>query len=439
MRNKLKFYSTTDRSVRVTLREAVLGGMPPDKGLYMPEFIPRLPQSFLDSLDSSDYQTICLEIATALLGDDIPPAALQNIIHEAINFGTPLVGIEDRVNTLELFHGPTLAFKDVGARFMSRLMAFLIKDSGQKLTILVATSGDTGSAVANGFYDIPGIDVIVLYPAAKISQIQEKQIATLGKNITALKIDGNFDDCQRLVKTALVDATLLKALKLTSANSINISRLIPQIFYYFNALRQTDYRGKEIVISVPSGNFGNLTAGLMAKKMGLPVQRFIAATNINHVIPDYLTSGTFAPRPSVQTISNAMDVGNPSNFARILDLYHSSWEAMKKDLAGAYYTDDETRQAIARLARKTGYVLDPHGAVAYRGLTDYLARNPQFDTGIFLETAHPAKFKNIVEPVIGKPVDVPRRLKKFLTREIKSISMSHRYPDFREFLLSKKN
>lgn len=436
----MKFYSTTDRSVRVTLREAVLGGMPPDKGLYMPEFIPRLPQSFLDSLDSSDYQTICFEIAQALLGDDIPPAALQNIIHEAINFGTPLVGIEDRINTLELFHGPTLAFKDVGARFMSRLMAFLIKDSGQKLTILVATSGDTGSAVANGFYDIPGIDVIVLYPAAKISQIQEKQIATLGKNITALKIDGNFDDCQHLVKTALADSDLLRSLRLTSANSINISRLIPQIFYYFNALRQIgDYLSREIVICVPSGNFGNLTAGLMAKKMGLPVQRFIAATNINHVVPDYLTSGTFAPRPSVQTISNAMDVGDPSNFARILDLYNSSWKAIQKDLAGAYYTDDETRQAIARLAHKTGYVLDPHGAVAYLGLTDYLARNPRFDTGIFLETAHPAKFRDIVEPIIGKPVDIPSRLKKFLDREIKSISMSHRYPDFREFLLLKSN
>jgi len=436
----LKFYSTTDRSVRVTLREAVLGGMPPDKGLYMPEFIPRLPQSFLNSLDSSDYQTICLEIAQALLGDDIPSAALQNIIHDAINFGTPLVWIEDRVNTLELFHGPTLAFKDVGARFMSRLMAFLIKDSGQKLTILVATSGDTGSAVANGFYDIPGIDVIVLYPAAKISQIQEKQIATLGKNITALKIDGNFDDCQRLVKTALADSDLLRSLRLTSANSINICRLIPQIFYYFNALRQIgDYLSREIVICVPSGNFGNLTAGLMAKKMGLPVQRFIAATNINHVVPVYLTSGTFAPRPSVQTISNAMDVGDPSNFARILDLYNSSWKAIQKDLAGAYYTDDETRQAIARLAHKTGYVLDPHGAVAYLGLTDYLAQNPRFDTGIFLETAHPAKFKDIVEPVIGKPVNIPLRLKKFLDREIKSISMSHRYPDFKEFLLLKSN
>lgn len=436
----MKFYSTADKSVRVSLREAVLGGMPADKGLYMPEFIPRLPESFLDSLNSSDYQSICLEIATALLGDDIPQAALQDIIYKAINFDTPLVNIENRINALELFHGPTLAFKDVGARFMSRLMAYLIKDSTQKLTILVATSGDTGSAVANGFYEIPGIDVVVLYPAGKISLIQEKQIATLDKNITPLKIAGNFDDCQRLVKTALADSDLLRSLRLTSANSINISRLIPQIFYYFNALHQIgDYLARKIVISVPSGNFGNLTAGLIAKKMGLPVQRFIAATNINHVVPDYLTSGVFEPRPSIQTISNAMDVGNPSNFARILDLYHSSRRAIRKDLAGAYYSDDETRRAMAQLARKTGYVLDPHGAVAYLGLSDYLAQNPQFDTGIFLETAHPAKFNTVVEPVIGKAVDIPSRLQTFLEREVQSTAMSSRYSDFKEFLLSKKN
>ncbi|MGC9363637.1 MAG: threonine synthase [Fidelibacterota bacterium] len=436
----MKFYSTADKSVRVRLREAVLGGMPADKGLYMPEFIPRLPESFLDSLNSYDYQTICLEIATALLGDEIPQAALQDIIYEAINFDTPLVNIEDRINALELFHGPTLAFKDVGARFMSRLMAYLNRDSTQKLTILVATSGDTGSAVANGFFEIPGIDVVVLYPADKISLIQEKQIATLDKNITALKIAGNFDDCQRLVKTALADSDLLRSLRLTSANSINISRLIPQIFYYFNALRQIgDYLARKIVISVPSGNFGNLTAGLIAKKMGLPVQRFIAGTNINHVVPDYLTSGVFEPRPSIQTISNAMDVGNPSNFARILDLYHSSWKAIQKDLAGAYYSDDETRRAMAQLARKTGYVLDPHGAVAYLGLSDYLAQNPQIDTGIFLETAHPAKFNTVVEPVIGEAVEIPRRLQTFLEREARSISMSSRYSDFKEFLLSKNN
>ena len=431
----MKFYSTADKSNIVSLREAVLSGMPKDNGLYMPESIPHLPKSFFNSLISMDYQSLSFEIALQFLSDDIPASVLQDIINDAINFPTPLVDIEDRIKSLELFHGPTLAFKDVGARFMSRLMAYLVKDSNRKLTILVATSGDTGSAVANGFYRVPGIEVIVLYPAGKISLTQEKQIATLGENITALKVDGTFDDCQHLVKTALVDPDLHKSLLLTSANSINISRLIPQTFYYFNALRQIeDFQSKQIVISVPSGNFGNLTAGLIARRMGLPVQRFIAATNINHIVPDYIDNGKFEPKASIQTISNAMDVGNPSNFSRILDLYTSSWKDIKSDIAGIYYTDTQTRQAISFVRKNTGYILDPHSAVGYLAMKEYLSEHPEIDTGIFLETAHPAKFKDIVEPVIQDTIEIPKRLADFLNREILYINLSNHYPTFKEYL-----
>ncbi|MDO9547734.1 MAG: threonine synthase [Candidatus Marinimicrobia bacterium] len=433
----MKFYSTADKSNIVSLREAVLGGMPKDKGLYMPESIPRLPESFFESMATLDYQSLSFEVARQFLDNDIPAAILQDIINEAINFETPVLDIENRIKTLELFHGPTLAFKDVGARFMSRLMAYLIKDSDHKLTILVATSGDTGSAVANGFYRIPGIDVIVLYPDGKISLIQEKQIATLGENITALKVAGNFDDCQRLVKAALVDPDIKKSLMLTSANSINISRLIPQSFYYFNAFRQIDnFRSISIVVSVPSGNFGNLTAGLIAKRMGLPIQRFIASTNINHIVPDYLENGRFEPKPSIQTISNAMDVGNPSNFARILDLYATSWTDIRRAIWGTYFSDDETRQAISSVKKSCGYILDPHGAVGYLGLKKYLTQHRNVDIGVFLETAHPAKFKDIVEPVIQDTVEIPKRLADFLNRKLQSQNLSNRYEDFKEFLLS---
>jgi len=433
----MKFYSTANKANIVSLREAVLCGMPTDNGLYMPESIPRLPTSFFNALASMNYPTLSFEIAQQFLSGDFPTSVLQNIIYEAINFPTPVINIEDRIKTLELFHGPTLAFKDVGARFMSRLMAYLVKDSNRKLTILVATSGDTGSAVANGFYRVPGIEVIVLYPAGKISLIQEKQIATLGDNITALKVDGTFDDCQRLVKAALVDPDAKKSLTLTSANSINISRLIPQTFYYFNALSQIkDFQSKRIAISVPSGNFGNLTAGLIAKRMGLPVDRIIAATNINHIVPDYLENGNFNPKPSIQTISNAMDVGNPSNFARILDLYNSSWEAIKTDIAGIYYTDDETRLAIAQVKTNSGYILDPHGAVGYFGLKKYLDNHPDIDTGIFLETAHPAKFKDVVEPIIHEEIGMPERLSAFLDRPLSANPISTKFDDLKAFLLN---
>lgn len=432
----MKFYSTADKTNVVSLRDAVLGGMPADNGLYMPEFIPQLPTSFFNSLYTLDYQTLSFEVAKIIIGEDIPHQILWDMINHAINFDTPLVDIEDHIKTLELFHGPTLAFKDVGARFMSRLMAYLVKDSDRELTILVATSGDTGSAVANGFFQVPGINVIVLYPANKISAIQEKQIATLGENIIALKVNGTFDDCQHLVKTALVDPGIKKSRMLTSANSINISRLIPQTFYYFNALRQiANFQSKQIAISVPSGNFGNLTAGLIAKRMGLPVQRFIAATNINHIVPDYLDSGLYRPKPSIPTISNAMDVGSPSNFSRILDLYDSSWKRIKSDIHGIYLSDDETRQAISAVKKNTGYILDPHGAVGYLGIKEYLLKHPKIDAGIFLETAHPAKFKNIIEPVIQDRIEIPARLADFLNRKIQTLNLSKNFPEFKAFLL----
>jgi len=433
----LLYYSTADRSHKVALKEAVLKGMPPDSGLYLPESLPIMPDKFFKDLPEMTFQSLSYEIAKALLGDDLPSEVLQEIIAEALNFETPLVNLSEKIKILELFHGPTLAFKDVGARFMSRLMAHFIRNDNRKLTILVATSGDTGSAVANGFFQVPGIDVVVLYPAGKISLIQEKQIGTLGENVSALKVEGTFDDCQRLVKTALVDPDIQKTLMVSSANSINIARLIPQTFYYFNAIRQVpNFHSRKIAICVPSGNFGNLTAGLIAKKMGLPVARFIAATNINHVVPDYLATGKYEPRTSIQTISNAMDVGNPSNFARMLELYDHSVEKMRRDLAGSYFNDDETRSAIAEVYRNFGYILDPHGAVGYLGIQNYLAKHPEIDTGIFLETAHPAKFRDIVEPVIGATVPIPDRLKKFLDRKILSRVISSEYDEFKELLLS---
>ncbi len=433
----MRYCSTADRHHTVSLQEAVLIGMPADRGLYMPESLPQLSEKFLSDLPDLTFQDLSFEIAKALLGEDVPLNVLRGIVDDALNFETPLVDITDNIKTLELFHGPTLAFKDVGARFMSRLMAYFIRNDNRKLTILVATSGDTGSAVANGFYQVPGINVIVLYPAGKISLIQEKQIATLNENILALKVDGTFDDCQRLVKAALVDPDIQKALTVSSANSINIARLIPQTFYYFNAVRQIRaFYDKNIAVCVPSGNFGNLTAGLMAKKMGLPVARFVAATNINHVVPDYLKSGAFEPRASVQTISNAMDVGNPSNFARMLALYDNSVENMRRDLAGEYFSDDETRAAMAAVYQNNGYVLDPHGAVGYLGIHNYLARHPETETGIFLETAHPAKFGDVVEPVIGKPVAIPDRLEKFLERPLLSKAIFSEYHEFKDLLLA---
>lgn len=431
----MKYYSTNHKAAPATLEEAVKKGLAPDKGLYMPERINRLPEGFIDNIGDMDFHAIATAVATSFFGEDIPAGDIGKIVRDTLCFDTPAVHIHDNIWSLELFHGPTLAFKDVGGRFMARMLSYFIarEDSRRKVTVIVATSGDTGSAVANGFLGVDGIDVIVLYPEGKVSEIQEKQFTTLGQNITALEVAGNFDDCQRLVKSAFMDPDLNRILTLTSANSINVARFLPQAFYYFNAYAQLKREGKaeNVVFCVPSGNFGNITAGLMAWKMGLPVKRFIAANNRNDVFLEYLQTGIYRPRASVQTIANAMDVGDPSNFARVMDLYGNSVEAVRKDISGCRYTDDEIRETIAGVQGKYGYLLDPHGACGYQGLKDNL--HPD-ETGIFLETAHPAKFKDTVESILGKEIGIPAKLQEFMKGEKKSIKMSADFGDFKNYL-----
>ncbi len=428
----MRFYSTRNKALRVSLRDAVIQGLAPDNGLFMPETIPTLPSDFFEKMHSLSFQEIAFTVAARLLGDDVPHPVLKRIVHHTINFDAPLVQVEEDIYALELFHGPTLAFKDFGARFMSQLLGFFASEEKREITILVATSGDTGSAVANGFFGVPGTRVIVLYPSGKVSDVQEKQFTTLGKNITAIEIDGTFDDCQRLVKTAFMDSELKQRLFLTSANSINIARLIPQSFYYFYAWSRVNQQGKDVVFSVPSGNFGNLTAGLLAKQMGLPVKKFIAATNINDVVPKYLTKGVFEPTSSQQTISNAMDVGNPSNFDRMLELYG---ETMKGEISGYSFTDEQTRSAIRRVYESSDYVLDPHGAIGYLGLKKYLSLH-QHVVGVFLETAHPGKFIDVVEETLGRKIDLPPALQAFMKGEKKSIRMSKDFIELKNYLQS---
>jgi threonine synthase len=429
----MKYYSTNNEAPNVDLRTAVTEGLAPDRGLYMPERIVPLPEWFFKEMESFTFREIAFEVAKHLFGEDIPEEDLQEIVFDTLSFDAPLVHVRDSIYSLELFHGPTLAFKDVGARFMARLLGYFLSQQKGKMNVLVATSGDTGSAVANGFFNVPGIHVYVLYPKGKVSEIQEKQFTTLGHNITALEIDGTFDDCQRLVKLAFTDADLKKQLTLTSANSINVARFLPQAFYYFNAWAHLPEKDKKVVFSVPSGNFGNLTAGLFAKRMGLPVHRFIAANNRNDVVFEYLKTGAFKPRPSVATIANAMDVGDPSNFVRILDLYQNDVEAIRKDISGTRYTDDEIRETLGRVYKQTGYLLDPHGTTGYQSLEDNLLPG---EAGIFLETAHPAKFTETVEGVIGKGnVPMPERLENFLRNEHMIDSLNASFDSFKAFLL----
>lgn len=426
------FYSTNNKSLRVSLREAVLKGLADDGGLFMPERIPQLQKDFFESMQRLSPSEISSQVAQAILGEDIPEARLKTIIAETLNFPIPLVKVAGNIFSLELFHGPTLAFKDVGARFMARLLSHFREGEKQDITVLVATSGDTGSAVAHGFLGVKGINVVILYPSGKVSEIQEKQLTTLGQNITALEVRGTFDDCQALVKKAFSDKELNQRIKLTSANSINIARLIPQSFYYFMAFAQVTDTMNDVVMCVPSGNFGNLTAGLIAKRMGLPVMRFIAATNVNDVVPDYLLSGVFSPKPSKQTISNAMDVGNPSNFARMLDLYNHDFKSMQKDIAGYSFTDDETRQTMKEVYANCGYLLDPHGAVGFSALKQYLSGKNE--TGIFLETAHPAKFLDVVESVIKRKIEIPEALAACLSQPKQSLPMENSYDALKGFL-----
>ena len=414
-----------------------MSGLAPDGGLYLPQSIPRLAENKIDALQSLTFQELSFEIASLWLQHEVSIQSLHKIIDTAFSFDVPLVHVKDGIFSLELFHGPTLAFKDFGARFMAQLMGYFSSASARERTILVATSGDTGSAVANGFHKVEGTRVILLFPAGKISEIQRKQMTTLGENITALAIEGSFDDCQKLVKQAFSDASIRQAVNLTSANSINIARLLPQSFYYFYGVGQLG--DSELpVVAVPSGNFGNLTAGLLAKRMGLPVARFIAATNRNDVIPEYLNTGIFKARSSVQTISNAMDVGNPSNFERMLTLYEDH-TSMQQDIFGASFDDNQTRNSIREVYRDTHYVMDPHGAVAFLGIQQYQKDRPdsKSDPAIFLETAHPAKFPEVVEAEIGRSLEVPPNLASCLTLKESWISMSSDFQEFKSFLLSK--
>ena len=431
-------YSTNHQSPDVSLEEAVFRGLPPDNGLYMPHAIPTLPVSFFENIDKMSITEIAFEVSKALLSDDISDEDLKMIIERAINFDAPVVEIEENTYILELFHGPSMAFKDFGARFMASLMSYFLQKSQKDIHILVATSGDTGGAVAQGFYKTPGVKVTILYPTGKVSEIQEKQLTTLGENVTALEIDGTFDDCQALVKAAFLDKELSSKFNLASANSINISRLIPQSFYYFNAFAALKRKGniKPVVFCVPSGNFGNISAGLIAKRMGLPVKMFVAATNVNNVVPEYLKTGNYSPKKSQETISNAMDVGNPSNFIRMRLLAGDAYEQVVTHIKGDFSNDIDTRKAMKDVFERTNYIMCPHTAVAYLGLKSYTDTLNEEVAGVVLSTAHYAKFLDVVEDTLGTKVEVPERLSALLSKEKVSIPMSKEFIDFKKYLLS---
>ena len=434
----MKFRSTLHRSPEASLREAVLHGSPPDGGLYMPVDMPHLPADFPARLGSLAFPELAQEVIGLFLGAEVPPDALKQVICAAFDFPIPLVALTDRLHILELFHGPTLAFKDFGARFMARLMGYFVREMGGQLTVIVATSGDTGSGVAHAFLGVPGISVVILYPAGRVTEAQEKQFTTLGKNITALEVAGSFDDCQRLAKQALVDPLLTQKLLITSANSINIGRLIPQMFYYFAAFTQLRDAATPVVFSVPSGNFGNLTGGLFAKRIGLPVAQFIAATNANDVVPKFLRTGNLIPRASQHTLSNAMDVGNPSNFARIVDLYGNNLQAIRHDIWGCGFSDEETLNAMRELLQRHQYLPDPHTAVGVLGWESFVKQHSAPAQGIVLATAHPAKFAETVERAVGTRPEMPERLAVSLNRPKQSIPFPNRFPAFQEFLLSSR-
>lgn len=428
----MKLFSTNKKAPLATFEKAVMQGLAEDGGLFMPTEIPTLSKEFFAKISTLNFQEIAFEVAKTLIGDDISEKDLKKIIEESINFDAPLKEVTANIFSLELFHGPTLAFKDFGARFMARVISYFINKSDKKITIVVATSGDTGSAVASGVYNVPGVRVFLLYPSGKVSKIQEQQLTTMGGNIHALEIDGTFDDCQKLAKEAFIDEELKNIFasnndSLGSANSINIARLIPQSFYYFHAYSQLSNKD-DAIFSIPSGNLGNLTAGVMAKKMGLPIKKFIAANNSNNSFTEYLQTGKFTTRPSVQTISNAMDVGNPSNFVRILELYQNNLENMRQDISSTSFTDAETTAAIKEVYTKYNYIMDPHGAIAYLGLKAFS------NHGVFFETAHPAKFLDVVEPIINSKIEIPERLALCLTKEKITTKLSKNFSDFKNFL-----
>ena len=433
----MKYYSTKNKLNQVDFEKAVKQGLPIDNGLFMPETITPLSDSFFKDLPNKKLPEIGFEVLKQFVGGEISDADLLTITEDAFSFDTPLVEIEKGTYALELFHGPTLAFKDVGGRFMARTLSHFNKLSSDKVTVLVATSGDTGSAVANGFLGVENVEVCILYPKGKVSDFQERQMTTLGQNIHALEVDGTFDDCQKLVKTAFLDESLSQQFGLTSANSINVARFLPQSIYYFYAYGQLQEQGLPIVFSVPSGNYGNLTAGLFAEQMGLPIHHFVAASNSNDIIPKFLETDVYEPKPSVSTISNAMDVGDPSNFARLVNLFRGEIEVFRRHISGFSFSDEETKEAIKEIYTKSGYIADPHGAVGYLGMEAYrdIHRSEQDFNGIFLETAHPIKFKEVVEPTLDITLEVPESLQQYLTRTKQSSPASTDYTAFKELLI----
>ena len=432
----MQFYSLNNTDHKTSFKEAVIRGIASDKGLYFPERITPLPQSFFDEIASFSYHDIAFRAIAQFVEDDIPDAILKHIIANTLDFEFPLVPIENKISALELFHGPTMAFKDVGARFMANCLGYFSKGNEENVTVLVATSGDTGGAVANGFLGVEGVEVVILYPSGKVSEIQEKQLTTLGQNITALEVDGTFDDCQRMVKTAFLDQEITEHKKLTSANSINIARWLPQLFYYLFAYQQAQKWGAKLVFSVPSGNFGNICAGMVAHKLGMPVSQFVASTNVNDVVPNFMQNGTYQPKPSISTISNAMDVGDPSNFIRIRQLFKNDFDALSQYLSSFSFSDEETRVAMKSVYEKTGYILDPHGAVGYLGLKEYLKDHTDH-LGIFLETAHPIKFLPVVKETLGLELSVPPQIQKVMGKKKIAFPISH-YDDLKHFLTKNK-
>ncbi len=429
----MKFYSLNKQAPEVSFKDAVIKGIAPDRGLYFPESITPLPDSFFKGIENLSNQEIAFNAIHQFVGDEIPNEKLREILAIVLDFDFPVVEIEENIATLELFHGPTMAFKDVGARFMANCLGYFSENTTNEVTVLVATSGDTGGAVANGFLGVDGVKVVILYPNGKVSDIQERQLTTLGQNITALEVDGTFDDCQKMVKTAFLDEALLSKMQLTSANSINVARWLPQLFYFLFAYKQAKSQGKEIVFSIPSGNFGNVCAGMVAQKLGMPVKHFIAATNVNDTVPEFMNTGVYNPKPSIATISNAMDVGDPSNFIRIRHLFDDNLEKLKQNLSSFTFSDEETKEAMKSIYRDSKYVADPHGAIGYLGLKKHQISNP--DTyGIFLETAHPVKFLDVVEETIPETISIPEQIKKVMDKEKKSIPTKS-YDDLKAFLL----
>lgn len=430
----MKFYSLNNTAPQVSFDTAVVNGIAPDKGLYFPEKISPLPSSFFEEIENLSNEKIAFTAIRQFVTEVVPDDILKDILKEVLDFDFPVVDITENIGTLELFHGPTMAFKDVGARFMAQCLGYFSRATKNEVTVLVATSGDTGGAVANGFLGVEGVNVVILYPSGKVSDIQEKQLTTLGKNITALEVDGMFDDCQAMVKNAFLDKELLDNMKLTSANSINVARWLPQLFYFLFAYKQAKSKGKEIVFSVPSGNFGNICAGLMAQRLGMPVKHFVASTNVNDTVPQFMQTKEYNPKPSTATISNAMDVGDPSNFIRIRHLFQDNFDALKENLSSYPFTDDETKKALKEIHNINGYIADPHGAVGYLGLKKYQEQHP--DTyGIFLETAHPVKFLDIVEETLDEKLEIPAQIEKVMGKTKSSIKIST-YDDLKKYLLN---